>query len=62
MTESKMKKIAENKFICDNQFKIGNSVVINAKDEGLKTIKNEDMFDYLTDSDNDNEVICSRVP
>lgn len=62
MTESKMKKIAENKFICDNQFKIGNSVVIDAKDEGIKTIKNEDMFDYLTDSDNDNEVICSRVP
>lgn len=61
MTENKMAKIAENKYICKNQFETGNSVVIDAGSEGLKTIKSEDMFDYLTDSDNDNEVICSRV-
>lgn len=57
-----MAKIAENKFICDNQFEVGNSVVIDAEVEGIKMIKNEDMFDYLTDDNNDDEVVCSRIP
>lgn len=58
MSKNKMTKIADNKYICKNQFEIGNSVVL----DNDKIVKNEDVFDWLTDSKyKDAKVVCSSV-
>lgn len=58
MSKNKMDKIAENKYICNNQFEVGNSVVL----DNDKVIKNEDVFDCLTDAQHkDAKVVCTSL-
>lgn len=73
MKENKMSKIAENKFICDNQFEVGNSVVtsnvwetvtnrkaVNAHDGECKAVN---VIDYLTDAGHAgvDALVCSKI-
>lgn len=58
MSNNKMSKIADNKYICNNQFEMSNSVVL----DGDKVIKNEDVFDCLTDAQHkDAKVVCTNL-
>lgn len=58
MSKNKMGKIAANKYICNNQFEINNSVVLDSD----KVVKNEDVFDCLTDSKyKDAKVVCTSL-
>lgn len=68
-----MTKIAENKYICDNQFEIGNSVVISNVWEGITDNKANNahdaeckavsVLDYLTDTSNASvdALVCSKI-